>query len=337
MNTSDTSISPVRTFGWLLRREYWEHKGGFFWAPVWAGAISLLLTLMGFIFAEVAARKVVSAGKESINGFIVNGLDLSSITAQMDVDDLRKLADGVSVSTASAMFWPMLVLGFVVFFYCLGSLYDERRDRSVLFWQSLPISDGATVLSKAVSALLVAPVIAMAVGIICMIAFLLVLAGFVLLHNGNPFTLLWSPSNLFGNVGVGLAALPIYALWALPSVGWLLLCSVLARSKPFLWAIVVPVFTGVFLSWFDWMSSADLGSGWFWKHVVGHILGGVFPGTWLGVMDKTTAQALLVADHWAVTKAMYVVVATPQLWVGALAGGVMIALAVMVRRRRDDV
>ena len=57
------------------------------------------------------------------------------------------------------------MLGFVVFFYCLGSLYDERKDRSVLFWKSLPVSDRDTVLSKALSALVVAPTLAIAVGI----------------------------------------------------------------------------------------------------------------------------------------------------------------------------
>lgn len=336
MNTPTTAISPLRTFGWLLRREFWEHKGGFFWAPIWAGGISLLLTAMGFIFAEVASRKMLAAGKEATNTFVINGLDLSSITAQMDADDLQKLADGISMSMASAMLWPMLVLGFVVFFYCLGSLYDERKDRSILFWKSLPLSDRDTVLSKLVSALVVAPALAVAVGIVCMIAFMLLLSGFVLLHNGNPITLLWSPGSLLANVGIALASLPIYALWALPSAGWLLLCSAWARSKPFLWAIMLPVFAGVFLSWFDFMSSAKLGSGWFWKNVVAHALGGVFPGSWIGVMDKTNVTTLVGADYWAIVKAMYSVLALPQLWIGAVAGAAMIGFAIRLRRQRDD-
>ena len=50
-----------------------------------------------------------------------------------------------------------IVLGVVVFFFCLGALFDDRKDRSVLFWKSLPISDQATVLSKVAMALVVAP------------------------------------------------------------------------------------------------------------------------------------------------------------------------------------
>ena len=197
----------------------------------------------------------------------------------MSPADAEHLAGAVSMSTASAMLWPMLVLGFVVFFYCLGTLFDERKDRSVLFWKSLPVSDRDTVLAKVLSALVVAPTIAMVIGIACMLAFLLLISVFVLIHHGNPLTLLWSPSNLLANAGVALAAIPLYALWALPSVGWLLLCSAWSKSKPFLWAIMIPVFAGVFVTWFNLMHLFNLDSGWFWNNVVAHLLGGVFPGT----------------------------------------------------------
>ncbi|MDE2406471.1 MAG: hypothetical protein KGL91_01260 [Xanthomonadaceae bacterium] len=322
----------------LLKREFWEHKGGFFWAPIWAGAISLLLTLMGLIFAEVGLRKTVSErGGIKVDGeFVLNGLDLNALSAHMSAGDLEKMASGVTTATASAMLWPMLVLGFVVFFYCLGSLFDERQTRSVLFWKSLPVSDRDTVLSKALSALVVAPLMAMAVGIACMIGFLLVLSVFVLIHHGNPFTLLWSPANLLANAGMVVAALPLYVLWALPSVGWLMLCSMWARSKPFLWAVMIPVFAGVFISWFDLLGAFNLESSWFWKNIVAHLLGGVFPGTWVQVMDTTLLKHTDVPSQMALLKSMYTVLGTPQLWVGAVAGVAMIAVAIRLRRWRDD-
>ncbi len=330
-----TPPHPTHKLKLLLRREFWEHKGGFFWAPIWAGGISLLLTLMALIFGEVKMRGE-SASAMKINGQVmINGLDLRLITEKMSPEDVQKLADGISLSTASAMFWPLLVLGFVVFFYCLGSLYDERKDRSVLFWKSLPVSDRDTVLSKAISALLVAPAIATGIGVACMISFLLLLSVFVLIHHGNPLVLLWSPGNLLANAGVVAAALPIYALWALPSAGWLLLCSAWSKSKPFLWAIMIPVFAGVFISWFDLMNLFNLDSSWFWKNVVAHLLGGVFPGTWFTVMDLEGVKPSHL-DHLAVLKAMYSVLASPQLWIGAGAGIAMIAAATRLRRWRDD-
>ncbi len=330
-----TPPHPTHKLKLLLRREFWEHKGGFFWAPIWAGGISLLLTLMALIFGEVKMRGE-SASAMKINGQVmINGLDLRLITEKMSPEDVQKLADGISLSTASAMFWPLLVLGFVVFFYCLGSLYDERKDRSVLFWKSLPVSDRDTVLSKAISALLVAPLTATVVGIACMVAFLLLLSVFVLIHHGNPFVLLWSPDNLLANAGVALAAIPIYALWALPSAGWLLLCSAWSKSKPFLWAIMIPVFAGVFISWFDLMNLFNLDSSWFWKNVVAHLLGGVFPGTWFTAIDLGSVKASHF-NHMEVLKTMYSVLANPRLWIGAVAGIAMIAAAIRLRRWRDD-
>lgn len=331
-----TPPHPTHKLKLLLRREFWEHKGGFFWAPIWAGGISLLLTLMALIFGEVAMRREAVSGLKVNGQVMINGLDLNLITEQMSPDDVQKLADGISLSTASAMFWPLLVLGFVVFFYCLGSLYDERKDRSVLFWKSLPVSDRDTVLSKAISALVVAPTLAIAVGVACMVASLLVLSVFVLLHHGNPLALLWSPGNLLANAGVALAAIPVYALWALPSAGWLLLCSVWSKSKPFLWAIMIPVFAGVFISWFDLMNMFNLDSSWFWKNVVAHLLGGVFPGTWFTAMELDGLQPKELGNHLVLLKALYSVLATPQLWIGAGAGIAMIAAAIRLRRWRDD-
>jgi ABC-2 type transport system permease protein len=327
----------THTLKWLLHREFWEHKGGFLWAPVVASGISLLLTLMALIVAEVGLRRTVSDhGHIQVDGHvIVNGLDLRLITDRMSPEDMQKLADGVSLSTASMLFPPLVALGFVVFFYCLGCLYDERKDRSILFWKSLPISDRDTVLSKALSALLVAPALAIGVGIAGMIGFLLIASLFVLLHHGNPFALLWSPGNLLANAGVAIAAIPVYALWALPSVGWLMLCSVWARSKPFLWAVMIPVFAGVFITWFDLMQLFDLDSGWFWKHVVGHLLGGVFPPAWVSVMAQNIGTPH-PGQHLQLLEAMYSTLTTPQLWVGVIAGITMLLAAIRLRRWRDD-
>jgi ABC-2 type transport system permease protein len=116
----------------------------------------------------------------------------------------------------------------------------------------------------------------------------------------------------------------------------LLLCSAWSKSKPFLWAIMIPVFAGVFVTWFNLMHLFNLDSGWFWKNVVAHLLGGVFPGTWF---IATNTDALATSDfpkHLAVVQSMYTAFASPQLWVGVVAGIVMIIAAIRLRRWRDD-
>ena len=340
-------VAPHAThkFKLLLKREFWEHKGGFFWAPIWAGGISLVLTLMALVVAEVAGRRAVASGKMQIDGDInINGLDLSALTSQMDAGDLQKLAGGIDISAVMSSAWPMVVLAFVVFFYCLGSLYDERKDRSVLFWKSLPVSDRDTVLSKAASALLVAPLIAVGVAIACMFGFLLLLSTFVLLHNGNPMTLVWGPGNPLQLAGSMLATIPVYALWALPTVGWLLLCSAWSKSKPFLWAIMLPVFSGIFISWFDIMNLFDLESGWFWKNIVARGLLSAVPGTWFDVahinnahITSSEAARQIESVHQLLSlKTTSSVLLTPQLWIGAVVGAAMIYGAIRLRRWRDD-
>ena len=335
---------PTHKFKLLLRREFWEHKGGFFWAPIWAGAISLVLTLMALVVGEVAMRRAIGAGENmQVNGVdvSVNGLDLGALASRMDAGAARDFAGGVDIAALTSSLWPMVVLGFVVFFFCLGSLYDERKDRSVLFWKSLPLSDGETVLSKAVSALVVAPALAVAAAIASMFGFLLLVSVFVLFHHGNPYALVWGPGSPLKVAASLVAAIPVYALWALPTVGWLMLCSAWSRSKPFLWALLVPIFSGILVSWFNLMNVFRLDDGWYWKHMVFRGLLSVFPGSWYAnpaVQQAMSAKvdgpgdlagAIQIGKSWALF-------GTADLWIGALAGAAMIYAAIRLRRWRDD-
>jgi len=335
---------PTHKLKLLLRREFWEHKGGFFWAPIWAGAISLLLTLMALVVGEVSMRRAIASGENMhVNGVdvSVNGLDLGMLASKMDADSARNLAGGIDVASLTSSLWPMVVLGFVVFFFCLGSLYDERKDRSVLFWKSLPLSDRDTVLSKAASALVVAPTLAVGASIASMFGFLVLVSVFVLFHHGNPYTLIWGPGSPLKVAVSMIALIPVYALWALPTVGWLMLCSAWARSKPFLWAILIPVFSGILISWFNLMNVFHLNDGWYWRNIVFRGLFSVFPGTWyaspamreqmsMRINDPGDfANAIQIGKSWALFGSL-------ELWIGALAGAAMIYAAIRLRRWRDD-
>jgi ABC-2 type transport system permease protein len=330
---------PTHKLKLLLKREFWEHKGGFFWAPIVAGGISLLLTVLGIVFGEITARRAMDEGKLMIDGeVVINGLDLGALTGRLGPEEMEKLGKGIDLSLFIASSWPFLVLGFVVFFYCLGALYDDRKDRSVLFWKSLPISDRDTVASKGISALLVAPLLAVAAALATMIGFMLIVSLVALIHGGNPITLLWGPGSPLSVVGAYLIALPVYMLWALPTVGWLLLCSAWARSKPFLWAIMIPVFSGVFVSWFDLAKLVDMDSSWYWAHVVGRLLLGTFPGIDIIYQDnfgKDVGDFDGALHQMSATTAMESF-SMPETWIGAVAGLAMIYGAIRLRRWRDE-
>lgn len=332
--------APHRThkFKLLLKREFWEHKGGFFWAPLVAGGVFLLLTVMGMIMAVVAKER---AGSRYVHidgeSFKVGALDLSSLMNRLGPEEMRHLSGALDLTLFMAAGWPLIVLGFVVFFYCLGSLYDDRKDRSVLFWKSLPLSDTQTVLSKAVSATLVAPAVAVVAGVLTMLGLMLLLGLFVMLLGGNPLTI-WGLTNPLDVAATLLACVPVYALWALPTVGWLMFCSAFSRTKPFLWALMIPVFAGILVGWFDLMQLFNLDTAWFWRNVVGRALLSVAPGSWFDVAEFGTTD---LDGPGAVRdiinlRTVYSTLATRELWLGVAAGAALIAAAIRMRRWRDE-
>lgn len=315
---------------WLVKREFWEHRGGFFWAPVITGGVFLLLNIMGIITAEViGARHGIRIGASG---------GLQRVIADMNAGDLSKVGLALDVAMYSAMGLIAVVLGFMVLFYCLGALYDERRDRSVLFWKSLPVSDRDTVLSKVVSATLVAPAIAIVVGIVVGMLQLLIVTVVLSFHGVHVWQLLTlaHPFRVTANL---LGSIPLYLLWALPSVGWLLLCSAWARSKPFLWAVALPVVTGVLVSWFGIMGLFNLPTGWFWANVVQRLLLSVFPGAsilagahGINVGHAGTDPRLDFMD----LSQTYQLLGAPDVWIGVVVGAGLIAGAIWFRRWRDD-
>ena len=335
-------IPPARRFGWLLRREFWENRGGFLWAPFVAGAVSVVLAAMGIVVAMVATRGKLTDGAEislhdgtRIN---VNGLDLGMLTSRLGHEELARLGDGLDLTLIMASGWPFVVLAFVVFFYCLGALYDERKDRSVLFWKSLPLSDSATVLSKVASAVIVAPLIATIASIATLFGFLVLISLVVLFYGGDPLALLWGPASPALISLQYIAAIPLYALWAMPTVGWLMLCSAWARSKPFLWAIVIPLFAGIFVGWLEFLGVFDDVTWPFFRNIVLRALTSVFPMTFMDLEYLQTVDFDVpgAARNLMNPLGVYRNLASLDLWAGVAAGAAMIFAAIRLRRWRDE-
>ena len=319
----------MKTFYWLVKREFWEHKGGFFWAPVVTGIVFLVLNGMGIALGEVFGHRW---------GGMQFGAGNVHFQNDMSLVDLRNAGAGIDIMLYGVAAIILGVTAIVVFFYCLGALYDDRRDRSILFWKSLPLSDTSTVLSKLASAALLAPAISIAVGVIVGLVLALFLAIVATIHGISLWSLLIASHPLRVTVTL-ILLLPLYAIWALPTLGWLLLCSAWAKSKPFLWAIALPIGSGVIVSWFGLMGSLNLSTDWYWKNVVSRLLGSLVPGSWVGnaspldLSDSRNPSDVLdrlsLAYH-------YSALASPSLWIGAVAGVAMIAGAIWFRRWRDD-
>lgn len=328
MNAATIKHSPVHNMKWLLRREFWEHKGGIFWAPIFTGAIYLGLMIMALVVGEMSVNR---------SQIKINNLNLGELTSKITPEIQSHIYAGTELSLYMISALISVVLFFVLFFYCLGALYDDRRDRSVLFWKSLPVSDGATVVSKLLTAIVVAPLLAIAASIVTGLGFMLLLSAYVGLYGVNPFPLLWgeaAPLKVAGNL---IAMLPVQLLWSLPTVGWLLLVSSWAKSKPFLWALALPIGAGIMVSWFDLMQSLSVPDGWFWQNVVARMLLSIAPGSWIDT-DSLQGRIDGPQDILAIlgTGNTYSLLATPELWIGAIAGVAMVFAAIYFRRKRDE-
>jgi len=341
MNAVNHPVSPAGTLRWLLKREYWENRGGFLYAPLIAGIVSLLMSAVGIGLGLFALHRAARDGGLHIDGenVNINGLDLALLTQKISAKDMADLGNGLDLTLLLSSAWPFLVLAFVVFFYCLGALYDDRRDRSILFWKSLPLSDTQTVLSKVISALIVAPLVATLAAVATMFGFLLIISIVAITHGGSATTLIWGPASPLTLSAGLLTAIPVYALWALPTAGWLLLCSAWAKSKPFLWAVMLPLFAGIIVSTTKLMHVFDMTTGWFWQHIVGRLLLGTVPGVdlvyRLSASDKAKSveslAALMSPAEQLKTLAM------PDLWIGAAFGVAFIVLAIVLRKRAGEI
>ncbi len=321
----------MKTMKWLIQRELWEHKGAFIWAPLAVAAALILLIGGGFVYGLASSGVIhLKAGEGAV--MTISGLP----------PDVYAKVAAVAASRYLAITAPLfLVLPVVVFFYCLSALHDDRRDRSILFWKSLPLSDRDTVLSKAVTALVVAPLLTVAIGISAALALLLVGLIGSAIRGVNLIAPVLADINFYLSPIYLLSFLPLYILWALPTVGWLLLVSSWARSKVFLWAVGVPLVTLALLAWFDFLIARFAGLSmnvkWFGEEVVARVLLGVMPGVWFGESNG----AALMRQHEGFDGPMllgvsYATLATPGVWVAAAAGCAMIYGAIQLRRWRDE-
>jgi ABC-2 type transport system permease protein len=212
---SPAVVSATRPLYWSVRRELWENRSIYI-APLAVAA----LVLFGFLLSTIHLP-----GK---------------MRAALALDPMQQQ----ELMRQPYNFAALLIMGttfIVALFYCLDALHGERRDRSILFWKSLPVSDLTTVLSKAAIPLLVLPLLTFAI-IVATQWIMLLLSTAVLLGSGLSVATLWaqlpwlhlSLMLLYHLVGV-------HALYYAPLYGWLLLVSGWARRAAFLWAALPPL------------------------------------------------------------------------------------------------
>jgi ABC-2 type transport system permease protein len=227
----------------LLRREFWENKGAFRTTAIVIGGIYVVFLLMA-IFTTAHIDSELYTFREAVK-----------VMAERPVE-FRGMVMYQSMLGSSVFF--TVVMSFVIFFYLLGSLYDDRKDRSILFWKSLPASDTMTVASKLLAAMFVIPAFFLVIMFITHVIMALIGSLMVLGVDGNPWTLFLSVFNPVKAWGMIAASYFAQSIWALPLYGWLMLVSAFAPRVPLLFATLPPLVFAVLQTWIEFLRTFTL-------------------------------------------------------------------------------
>ncbi len=239
MNTS-WSITKLKV---LMRREYWENRGAFRNTPAILGLITVAFMLMGLVI-KVRFDNEGYTFREAMRMFAL----------QSEVDRGYQVTQ--SMMAMSGFF--LMVMSVVIFFYLLGSLYDDRKDKSILFWKSLPASDALTITSKLFSAMFVIPLIFW-VFLVATEVIMMVIGGLMIwTADQNPWTLAFGPAQPLKAWGLVLAGWITNSFWMLPLYAWLLLVSSKAPRVPMLFAILPPIVLAVLQAWIGFLKTFQL-------------------------------------------------------------------------------
>jgi ABC-2 type transport system permease protein len=294
--TAPATLSATRPMYWSVRRELWENRS-IYVAPLAAAAVFFLGFSISRITLPRRMRALSALDPEQQRAAIAMPYDVAAVL--------------VIVTT--------LIVGL---FYCLEALHGERRDRSILFWKSLPVSDLTTVLSKATIPLVVLPLVAFAI-IVPLQLIMLLLSTAVLLGSGSSAAALWRQFQLFPESLILLYGLTVHALWFAPIYGWLLLVSAWARRTPFLWAVLPPLALGGF-------ERIAFQTSYFGSLMRYRVSGAMAEAFVLEPGNKGHISRLTQLDPLGF-------LSSPGLWIGLLAAAAFLAATAWLRRNREPI
>jgi ABC-2 type transport system permease protein len=285
--------SSTRPLYWSIRRELWEYRSVYI-APLAIVAIFLL-------------------------GFFINSFSLPRRMRALSAQDWSQQHQALLQPYDFAAGVVMLAVMLVTLFYSLDALYSERRDRSILFWKSLPVSDLTVVLAKASISLVIIPVISYVLTFVTH-SIMLLWSSVVLLASGQSVSTLWAHVSLFQTTLMILYHLiTVHTLWYAPIYSWLLLVSAWARRAPFLWAVIPPLAIGVF-------EKIIFNTSHFARFIAYRFAGPqgfTFPSK--ADMPMHSMMSLDPEKFFS----------TPGLWLGFVAAAIFLLLAARLRRHRD--
>ena len=284
------AIPFYQTFYWSVRREFWENRLIYI-APLAAAAIFLV-------------------------SFVINTLILRHrMQGVWPLAGHQHDTVGLPYELSAALIMGIALL--VGIFYSLDALYGERRDRSILFWKSMPVSDLTTILSKLAIPLVFIPVLSYAITLVTQFIMLL-LASVALLGSGANIGALWTQQSFFRvSLDLFYHMLTVHGLWYAPLYGWLMLVSAAAPRAPFVWAALPP-----FVIW--GVEKMAFNTTHFLSFLGERLMGAPTPE----MPQNGDFMSMLIPHHFF---------DQPGLWGGLAVAAVFLAIAVRMRRYRGPI
>ncbi len=286
-------IPLARRMYWALRRELWENRSVYV-APLAVAGVALFGFLVSLFHLPARMRSASSLGPMEQHGIIEQPYDL-----------------------AGALLMGTFL--FVAAFYCIECLQRERRDRSILFWKSLPVSDLITVAAKASIPFVVLPLLVFAISFATQFV-MLVVSSVVLAGSGLSAGSYWAQVSLFPmSLLLLYHIVTVHLLWSAPVYGWLLLVSAWAKRAAFLWAVLPPLVIGA-------LEKLLFNTGHFGTFLLQFLLGS-------GTEGLTAPHTMPMDPLTTITPLRFL--STPGLWIGLAVTASFLAAAVRLRRYRE--
>ncbi len=312
----------VNTYKALIKREFWEHRGAFIKAPIIMSIVFIVLSIGFYITAIVLADK---SGSNDIVSQLINE------SSKLSSEKLSMIWDGQMMGMSSIF---LMVLYFVLFFFLLGSLFDDRKDQSVLFWKSLPISDATTVFSKIITAMFFVPIVFVGVYLALTLVLMLIFTAILLIHGLSPIQLIWSPASLYAGGKVMFVGTMTQMLWALPIYGWLIFSSSISKRRPFLFSVFVPAIFAFSWYWINVLTFKFTDFTMFKKplNYAGHAMLPYGSGSLNGNSFRFNPEESTID---LIMNNMLSSLASLEILYGAIFCSIMVGLAIWLRRYRN--
>lgn len=295
----------------LLKREVWEHRS------IWLTPVVLALVI----------AVAVLTGAMSLSTY-AEEVDVGLIGAQNAEAHYRR----------AILYAPMLVIvaifavgaGIVQIFYSLDSLYSERKDKSILFWRSLPVTDAETVISKVLTATVIIPAVALAGTFVTHLTAMILSSGWVMFEGGNALHLIWQSAPVFDVWAWSIITAYLVTIWLSPFLGWFFFVSAFTKRTPmllgFLPLVVLPLLEKAILP----------------TNFLGHAISERFTRMPLSGVDfEEVFDDNFIEAHEHPVSIMSVLdigrfFSSASVWAGVVVCGLFITAAIYVRRYKDD-